>query len=139
MNASIEDLMVKSVVTTRPHKSVGHVKEIMKTHGFNAVPVVDGENRLEGIVTSTDMLADVSENTPVSQIMATDVLTVPLYGDVHVAARIMRNHKIHHVLVTHEQKLVGILSSFDLLRLVEDHRFVMKNAPTPSKKEPKRV
>jgi len=139
MNASIEDLMVKSVVTTRPHKSVGHVKEIMKTQGFNAVPVVDGENRLEGIVTSTDMLADVSDNTPISQIMATEVLTVPLYADVHVAARIMRNHKIHHVLVTHEQKLVGILSSFDLLRLVEDHRFVMKNAPTPSTKEPKRV
>jgi signal-transduction protein with cAMP-binding, CBS, and nucleotidyltransferase domain len=46
----------------------------------------------------------------------------------------MRNHHIHHVIVTHEQRIVGIISSFDLLKLVEDHRFVMKNAPTLSKK-----
>jgi signal-transduction protein with cAMP-binding, CBS, and nucleotidyltransferase domain len=46
----------------------------------------------------------------------------------------MRNHKIHHLIVTHEQKVVGIISSFDLLTLVEDHRFVMKNAPTPNHK-----
>ena len=29
---------------------------------------------------------------------------------------------------------VGILSAFDLLKLVEDHRFTMKNPPTRSKK-----
>ncbi|MEX2466034.1 MAG: CBS domain-containing protein, partial [Gemmatimonadota bacterium] len=126
MNASIEDLMVKSVVTTRPHKSVGHVKDIMKTNGIQSVPVVDSENQLEGIITSTDMLEDLSDNTPVSQIMTKNVYTVPLYADVHIAARVMRNHKIHHVVVTHEKQLVGILSAFDLLRLVEDHRFVMK-------------
>jgi hypothetical protein len=32
-----------------------------------------------------------------------------------------------------------MLSAFDLLRLVEDHRFVMKNAPTPPNKQTKRV
>lgn len=135
MNATIEDLMVKSVVTTRPHKSVGHVKDIMKTNGIQSVPVVDEENQVLGIVTSTDMLEDLSDNTPVSNVMTKSVYSVPLYSDVHIAARVMRNHKIHHVVVTHEQQLVGILSSFDLLRLVEDHRFVMKNPPTPSKKK----
>jgi CBS domain-containing protein len=139
VNATIEDLMVKSVVTTRPHKSVGHVKDIMKTNGIQSVPVVDEENHVLGIVTASDMLDDLSDNTPVSQVMTTQVYSVPLYSDVHIAARVMRNHKIHHVVVTHEQELVGILSAFDLLRLVEDHRFVMKNAPTPSKKSKKRA
>ena len=37
--------------------------------------------------------------------------------------------KIHHAVVTHEKKVVGMISSFDLLKLVEDHRFVMKNPP----------
>lgn len=138
VNATIEDLMVKSVVTTRLHKSVGHVKDIMKTNGIQSVPVVDEDNHVLGIVTASDMLDDLSDNTPVSQVMTTQVYSVPLYSDVHIAARVMRNHKIHHVVVTHEQQLVGILSAFDLLRLVEDHRFVMKNAPTPSKKSKKR-
>ena len=37
-------------------------------------------------------------------------------------------------LVTHEQRVVGLLSAFDLLKLVEDHRFAMKNPPTPRKR-----
>jgi signal-transduction protein with cAMP-binding, CBS, and nucleotidyltransferase domain len=67
--------------------------------------------------------------------MTEKVYTVPRYDDVSSAARVMRNHKIHHVVVTHEQQVVGILSSFDLLKLVEDHRFVPKNAPTGSKRQ----
>jgi signal-transduction protein with cAMP-binding, CBS, and nucleotidyltransferase domain len=46
----------------------------------------------------------------------------------------MRNHKIHHLIVTHEQKVVGILSAFDLLKLVENHRFIDKNAPDINKR-----
>ena len=64
--------------------------------------------------------------------MSTKVYSVPQYDDVHIAARVMRNHHIHHVVVTHEQAVVGVLSAFDLLKLVEDHRYVAKNPPTPS-------
>jgi signal-transduction protein with cAMP-binding, CBS, and nucleotidyltransferase domain len=53
---------------------------------------------------------------------------------VSTAARIMRNHKIHRVVVTHEHQVAGVLSAFDLLKLVEDHRFVAKNAPTVPKR-----
>lgn len=139
MNAKIEDLMVRSPITTRPHKSVGHVKGIMQKNGIHSVPVVDENNELEGIVTTSDFLADVSDGTPVSKVMSRQVYTVPLYNDVHIAARVMRNHKIHHLAVTHEKEIVGVLSSFDLLRLVEEHRFVMKKGPTPSNKGRKRT
>lgn len=138
MNAKINDLMITSPITTVPHKSVGHVKEIMTKNGINSVPAVGPENELKGIVTSTDLLDIDNENAPVSSIMSTKVYTVPLYGDIHIAARIMRNHHIHHVVVTNEGKIEGVLSAFDLLKLVEDHRFVMKNPPTPSKKKSKR-
>jgi CBS domain-containing protein len=66
--------------------------------------------------------------------MSEDVTVVPAYNNVDVAARIMRKHKIHHVVVTHEKKVVGIISSFDLLRLIEGHRFVAKDAPKPSRR-----
>ena len=57
----------------------------------------------------------------------------------HIAARIMRNHHIHHVVVTEKKKAVGIVSAYDLLRLVEDHRFTAKAAPTAGKKSNKRT
>jgi signal-transduction protein with cAMP-binding, CBS, and nucleotidyltransferase domain len=45
----------------------------------------------------------------------------------------MRNNHIHHLAVTHEKKIIGMLSSYDLLKLVENHRCIPKNASTPKK------
>lgn len=139
MNVKVDELMSKSVVTAEPHHSVEHVRKMLSTNGISAVPVVDTENQPVGIISSTDLVRDIKNGTPISKVMTEKVYTVPQYDDVSIAARVMRNHKIHRVVVTHEQKVVGMLSAFDLLKLVEDHRFVAKNAPTPSKrKRPKR-
>ncbi len=138
MNIKVKDLMVNSVITTMPHKSVGHAQSIMAENKIKSIPVVDSEMGIKGIITATDMLEDLSESTPLSQVMTKKVYTVPPYADVHIAARVMRNHDINHLIVADEQKIVGVLSAHDLLRLVEDHRFVMKNAPTPSKKKSQR-
>jgi CBS domain-containing protein len=129
MNVKIKDLMVEQVITAQPHHSVEHVRGLMERNHISAVPVVGPEGEAVGIVSATDLIADPKAGTPVSQIMTERVYTVPAYNDAHVAARVMRNHKIHHVVVTHEKEVVGIISSFDLLQLVEDHRFVMKAAP----------
>ena len=130
--------MVSSVITTMPHKTVGHAQAIMANNNIKSLPIVDSEMMVKGIITSTDMLNGSSEATPVSHVMIKDVYTIPAYSDVHIAARVMRNHKINHLVVTDEKKIVGVLSAHDLLRLVEDHRFVMKNPPTPSKKKRQR-
>jgi len=138
MNVKVKDLMVRQVVSTLPHKSIGHVADIMKRNHIKSVPVLNTEREVVGIITTADIIKAESELTPVKKLMTTSVYTVPAYADVHIPARVMRNHKIHHLVVTHEQKIVGILSSFDLLKLVEDHRFVPKNPPSSSKKKSKR-
>lgn len=134
MNTKVEDLMISEVIIGRPHQTVGHAQEIMRTHGIHAIPIVGPEGEPVGILTSSDILEDHKDGTPISNVMTKHVHTVPQYSDVHIAARVMRNKGTHHVVVTHEQKVVGMLSSFDLLRLVEDHRFVMKNPPSDNKK-----
>ena len=130
--------MSKNVVTTLPHKSIKHVKEIMRKNKISSVPVVNTENIPVGIVTSNDFRLDIKDNSPVSKLIFSHVYQVPAYNDVSVAAKIMRKHKIHHVVVTHEKEIVGIISSFDLLQLLDSHKFVMKNPPTPSKKKKKK-
>jgi CBS domain-containing protein len=134
MAVKIKDLMTKDVTTAQPHHTVGHIKEKMAKRSVNSIPVVSTDHAAVGVVSASDLIAARKEGTPISNIMADNVYTIPEYEDVSVAARMMRNHKIHHLVVTNEQKVVGIISSFDLLTLVEDHRFVMKNAPTPNHK-----
>jgi CBS domain-containing protein len=135
MNVKVQELMTQSVVTVEPHHSVEHVRSILEKNSISALPVVDTDHRPVGIVSSTDLAQDLKSGTPVSKLMTEKVYTVPQYDDVSVAARVMRNHRIHRVVVTHEKKVVGMLSAFDLLKLVEGHRFVAKNAPQRSKRK----
>jgi len=134
MNAKIHELMTRSVVTMQPHGTVGHARTLLERNKINALPVVDTDGKPVGIVSSADLIGMHSEGSPIKKIMTEKVYTVPQYDEVSVAARIMRNHHIHHLVVTHEQKVVGMITSFDLLKLVEDHRFVLKNPPTRKKR-----
>ena len=127
----VEELMSSAVVTVQPHHSVAHVREKFSQKKLTNVPVVSAEGEPLGVVSAADLLAAEKEGAPVSAIMTEKVFTIPEYEEVSIAARIMRNHKIHHLMVTREKKIIGVISSFDLLKLVEGHRFVMKNAPTP--------
>ena len=135
MNVKVQELMAQSVVTTQPHASVEHVRDMLERNKIGAIPVVDSEGRPVGIVSATDLASDLKPASPIRTIMTEKVYSVAQYDDVSTAARVMRNHKIHRVVVTHEQQVVGILSAFDLLKLVEDHRFVAKNPPTGSKRK----
>ena len=127
----INDLMAKRVITAQPHHTVVHVRGLMQRNRILAVPVVGPDGEAVGIVTATDLMDDLKDQSPINRIMTQRVYKVPAYNDVSVAARMMRKHRIHHVVVTHEQAVVGIISSFDLLRLVEDRRFEMKNPSRP--------
>jgi CBS domain-containing protein len=138
MALKIDDLMAKNVITAQPHHTVDHVRGLMRKHRILAVPVVSPDEEPVGIVTSSDLLKDLNGATPISHLMTGKVYKVPAYNDVSIAARMMRRHRIHHVVVTHEKKLVGIVSSFDLLQLVEDHRFEAKDKPSPPKKAPRK-
>ena len=135
MNVKVAELMSDSVVTTEPHKSIDHVRKMMAKSKIGAVPVVNTDGEPVGIVSATDLVSELKGSSPISVLMTEKVYTVPMYEDVSIAARVMRNHHIHRVVVTHEQKVVGILSAFDLLKLVEKHRYVAKNAPTRSKRK----
>ena len=130
--------MHSPVMTLTPHQTVGHARALMKEHDVSALPLVTPDGELAGIVTASDLIEDHADGKPVSTFAKKRVFTVRPDDGPHVAARIMRNHGLHHVVVLDRDdsgsRVTGMVSSFDLLRLVEDHRFVMKNAPTPSKR-----
>ena len=134
MTVKVQDLMSSNVITAQAHQTVDQIKGKMTNRSLSNIPVVSVDGTPIGVVSTSDLLAAKKEGTPISNIMTEKVYTIPEYEDVSVAARMMHNHKIHHLIVTQEQKVVGVISSFDLLKLIEGHRFVMKNAPTPKSK-----
>ena len=138
MNVEISEIMSNPVMTATPHQTAGHLRQVMHEHRVSAMPVVNTDHEPVGIVTAADLIGDHAEGTPISTFMSSPVYTVPAYDGPHIAARIMRNHHIHHVVVTESKRVVGMVSAYDLLRLVEDHRFTAKPGPTPSRKSNRR-
>lgn len=133
MNVTVGDLMTPQVMTTTPSKTVGHVRDVMARNNVHMLPVVGPDDEPVGAISASDLLNGAAAGTPIGKLMSEKVYTIPSYAGTHIAARMMRNHHLHRLVVTHEKKVVGLISSYDLLRLVEDHRFTMKNGPTEGK------
>lgn len=119
MSVTIESLMAAAVVVSSPEETVGEIRERMATHAIGAVPVVNSDGVLVGIVTSTDLLGEFELTLPVNRVMSAPVHTIGPQAEAREAAVLMRKTRCHHLVVLREDHVAGIVSAFDLLRLVE--------------------
>lgn len=53
----IKDLMTREVISVSPTASVSEVAEVLRTHNFSGVPVVDEDNKILGLISEKEMFA----------------------------------------------------------------------------------
>ncbi|NEN52188.1 CBS domain-containing protein [Modestobacter muralis] len=125
--------MTRSVTTVAPDSSAKTAAEVMATGGFAALPVLDADRALVGIVAEADVLrsrlpqdprlhlrrADAVTPVPpllVRGVMTTPVRTVPATADVADLAHLFLDEGLRSVPVLDGDRLVGIVSRRDVLR-----------------------
>lgn len=57
-----------------------------------------------------------------SDAMSEEVVSVSADASAAAVAHTLRENRVHHVFVVEDQTLVGVISAYDLLRLVEDRK-----------------
>jgi CBS domain-containing protein len=85
-----------------------------------AIVVVDARRRPAGIFTERDLLRampDLDLEAPITRLMVPEPLALPAHTPSYEAALLMVEHRIRHVLVTDEEKLVGVVSERGLFSL----------------------
>ena len=103
-----------------PNAMVSDAIRLMDEKNVGALPVVD-DVTLVGIVSERDYIRKVivkersSKDTPVSDIMTKQVLTVNPSHSITECMRIMTERRVRHLPVLEETKLVGILSMRDVV------------------------
>ena len=113
----------KSVWTIGPEAPVLEAIQVMADKHIGALPVVRDE-QLVGIVSERDyarkviLLGRSSSDTPVWQIMTSDVLTVSPDEAVHRCMEIMTEQRIRHLPVVEKGRVVGMVSIGDLVKAV---------------------
>jgi CBS domain-containing protein len=148
------DLMTKSVLSVGPDTPLIEVYRLFVAEQIHGAPVVDDEERVIGVVSSSDLLRALEEERDtavasteylrdlvefsgpdwgrgladfqdrLAQLSVADVMTsvaVTVRRDTPIGevARTLRVHGIHRAWVEENGQLCGVISTFDLLPLVE--------------------
>ncbi|MGF1599078.1 MAG: cyclic nucleotide-binding/CBS domain-containing protein [Acidimicrobiales bacterium] len=86
----------------------------MLSVGIHALLVMEGNDVL-GIVTSTDLIDNWPDDEPIATVMTPAPVAIRVEAAVREAVELMISKRIHHLLVTDDIEVIGILSTFDLL------------------------
>ena len=137
-----QDVMTREVVSIPEDATVREVVALMLGREFRALPVVDHEGRVTGVVSSGDLvergglgarvelLSAMSETArrpfldqlptrPVARVMTADPATVRTTDSLASAARLMAERRIKRLPVVDEAgRLAGVLARSDVLRAV---------------------
>jgi CBS domain-containing protein len=113
--------MTTNVKTVRPYSNVKDVVRKMNKFGIGSVVVVE-DDRPVGIITERDILRRIVEPfldpglIKAKDVMSTQLITIS--GDISIeeAASLMARRKIKKLPVVEDEKLVGIVTSMDVVR-----------------------
>ena len=123
LRVPLHTVMSSPVLTMRQDATLEQCLSQFVANRFNCFPIVDKGSRLVALVTSTDLFAalrrDVDLQQPLQTIATTKVHCLGAAEPVERAVEIMRRRDVKHVIVTdHDQRVVGIVSLKDILKLI---------------------
>jgi CBS domain-containing protein len=129
---SVADVMSLRVVTVRPEDSIREAIGRMLEANVGAVAVCHG-GRLEGIFTERDVLrlagrGEQFGDSPVADVMTTEVITISPDDDILSAARLMRERQIRHLPVLQGENVLGILGIRDVLGTLVERLWQARDA-----------
>lgn len=113
-------LMARDVQTVRATESLYRARMLMNQHHVKALPVIDDEGRVIGIVTVYDLFnLDVVDLDPVSKVMSSPVTTVAVDTPVARLVTLMTDLGLRHLpVVDDEGRLAGIVTRTELIAVL---------------------
>lgn len=131
----VHKIMTRKPQTVSPTDTMEEVRKIFELRGFHHIPVLEG-SKLVGLVSYTDYLQlirsifdNVQEErvnekvlnaTVVRDVMTQNVLCLSQNDTAETALRIFKANQFHSLpIVDDQQHLVGILTTYDLMKVLE--------------------
>ncbi|WP_439381064.1 CBS domain-containing protein [Amycolatopsis lexingtonensis] len=126
------DLMTAPVITVHPWTSAKEAAELLSAHGFTALPVVDDDDRLVGIVTEADLIRGRIPAAPryaheprvtVAGKTAGDLMTTPVTAmstgtDVADLCQALVDARIRAMPIVDGSAVVGIVTRGDIVHVL---------------------
>lgn len=116
----VEDILLedKKPIVMHTGQCVKDWRELMERTGHARFPVVDGGDRIIGIVTTKDVSGE-DNDTPIEKLMTKNPITVSTKTSVASAAHMMIWEGIELLPVIEGKKLVGVISRQDVIKALQ--------------------
>lgn len=117
----VEEVMSTNVRAISLDDTLDHAWYLMEAHDIRHLVVIDDRDHVVGILSNTDIAAlppSTRQNRQVRDYMATDLVSVSPRTTIKEAANLFRGHAINCLPVFEEDRLVGLLTTTDLLELI---------------------
>ena len=138
--APVRDFMSPDLIAVHPDTLLVEVQRTLEQHQISAVPVLDEQGTLRGILSSRDLLraARLVMDTPeedlriippgrtASDLMRVAVLTIDERSPVGKAGAEMVRHRVHRLVVVREGRPCAVISTRDAMRAI-----AVARTPTP--------
>jgi CBS domain-containing protein len=115
-----------------PDASVYDAIHLMAEKGVGALIVMDGQ-KLVGVISERDYARKIilegrsSENTKISEIMSTEVITVGPDSRIEECMAMMTERRVRHLPVLDGDELLGVISLGDLVKyIIAEQQFVIE-------------
>lgn len=112
---------MKEVIAVKDNLSIKEAAKLMASKKIGSLVIVNGDD-IRGIVTEKDVTENISStDKKISSFIKKDVVTIENNEELDRAALLMKKNKINHLpVVNNDGRLVGIISSRDLIENSED-------------------
>lgn len=122
---TVSQFMSTDLFTVKPDDIADYVASLMHWERIRHVPVEDDEGRLVGLVSQRNLLLLLTQGSslnrahgvPVHVIMKRDLITASPETKTLEALKLMRKNRIGCLPVVKDEKIVGIVTLFDILNL----------------------
>ena len=131
MSLKVEDVMVEDVISVPEKATVKEAAELMNQHEIGCLVVVK-DGKPVGIVTETDMVKRVilrpmdPKKIEVRKIMSSPLVVVSPHMNIEEASKIMRKRKIKKLPVIEKGRLVGMVTTTDVVRSPEVMKMMIR-------------
>jgi IMP dehydrogenase len=114
-----ESGLILDPVTLKEDATIGDALKLMKENKIGGIPIVDGKNKLVGILTNRDLRFERTPGKKVSEVMTSEnLITAPEGTDFRKAEKILQKYKIEKLPVVNKSgKLIGLITYRDILQL----------------------
>jgi CBS domain-containing protein len=122
MKGHARNLMSTPVKSVSPGTPLSAIAILLAEEHISGVPVADEEANVLGIISDADIMSALLKGlplyTPVEDVMTTPVHTVDEFDLTDEVVRLFRKHRIHHLPVVRERRLLGIITPSDVIRFL---------------------